>query len=62
LDRRWVIARLACQSFLLVVSKHIFLPSIGHVSQPKMSDGTLSLGGPDGVDETIARAVTVITD
>src|ERR1700729_4207240 len=38
----------------------MFLPGIGHVNQPKLSDGAFALGRPDGVEETIARAVTVI--
>ena len=61
LSTRWAIARPAGGSFSLVMSEHIFLPSIGHVSQPKTSNGACALGGANRVDETIARAVAIIT-
>jgi len=36
--------------FEIVVSKHVFLPSIGHMGQPKMSKGASAQGGSDEID------------
>jgi len=40
------------------VSKHVFLPSIGHVGQPKTSELASAGGGCDKVYGSITRAVT----
>jgi hypothetical protein len=60
LGRRWIIGRPPGRSFPFIVGEHIFLPSVGHMDQPKTPDSAFTQGGPDGVDEAIAGTVTVI--
>ena len=45
-----------------IVSKHVFLPSIGHVGQSKTSELAFPGGRTDKVYESVTRAVTIVAD
>lgn len=53
------IAGLPSWPFRVVVDEHILLPSIGHMDQSQTPESALASNGPDVVDETISRRVTI---
>jgi len=55
-------SRSTIQPLEFIMSKHVFLPSIGHVGQSKTSDPASASGRCDKVYESVTRAVTVADD